>query len=391
MGLGFGPYVGVPAHMKLTLRVKLTPDKSQHDSLVSTLERANAAAIEVSAVAWNRRIFRNYDLRAVTYGDVKALGFGAQVAQTIIRKVADSYKLDKRTKRSFAKHGAIAYDDRCLSWQIPEVGSRGTVSIWTVDGRLKNVPFVGSPEHVALIREHRKGESDLLMVDGELYLSATVDLPDVPVNLTANTRAEDWLGVDMGIVNIAVTSDGVKSSGSRLNRYRKRQQRLRAELQRKGTKAAKRRLKARRRREARHVTNTNHIIAKQIVAEAERTGRGIAVEDLTGIRNRGRLRKPQRTTLNSWAFHQLGQHLAYKAARAGVAFVQVDPAYTSQECAECGHTEKQNRPDQATFVCRDCGVIAESADHNAAKVIAKRGPAAWAAVSQPQPKTAKAA
>jgi putative transposase len=69
------------------------------------------------------------------------------------------------------------------------------------------------------------------------------------------------------------------------------------------------------------------------VAEAERTGHGIAVEELTGIRERVRLRKPQRATLHSWAFAQLGSFLAYKAKQAGVAFVEVDPAYTSQMCS----------------------------------------------------------
>ena len=72
-------------------------------------------------------------------------------------------------------------------------------------------------------------------------------------------------------------------------------------------------------------------------AEAERTGRGIALEDLGGIRDRVRLRRPQRVTLHSWAFHQLGAFVAYKAARAVVATVYVDPAYTSQGCSHCGH------------------------------------------------------
>ncbi|MFG2003601.1 hypothetical protein ACGFNU_31010 [Spirillospora sp. NPDC048911] len=50
---------------------------------------------------------------------------------------------------------------------------------------------------------------------------------------------------------------------------------VRAELQAKGTKSAKRKLKARARREARHATHINHRIAKTVVADAERTGRGI--------------------------------------------------------------------------------------------------------------------
>ncbi|GAB3714666.1 hypothetical protein GCM10028793_50850 [Nocardiopsis oceani] len=50
----------------------------------------------------------------------------------------------------------------------------------------------------------------------------------------------------------------------------------------------------------------------------------------------------------------------------------VDPAYTSQECAQCHHIEKANRVDQARFICRGCGVVAH-ADRNASQVIARRG------------------
>src|SRR5258708_4814907 len=113
----------------------------------------------------------------------------------------------------------------------------------------------------------------------------------------------------MGIVNIATTSTGSRACGARLNRYRKRQNRLRQKLQAKKT--ALRLLKKRRRKEARFAADINHQISKRIVVEAKRTGQGIAVEELTGIRTRVRFRKPQ---------------------RAGVALVEVDPAYTSQTC-----------------------------------------------------------
>jgi putative transposase len=115
---------------------------------------------------------------------------------------------------------------------------------------------------------------------------------------------------------IVTTSDGARHAGSRLNQVRHRNRRLRAKLQRKGTRSARRLLRKRRIRERRFATDTNHCISKQLVAEAERTGRGIALEDLEGIRERVRLRKPQRATLHSWAFHQLGQFVAYKAQRA---------------------------------------------------------------------------
>jgi IS605 OrfB family transposase len=193
-----------------------------------------------------------------------------------------------------------------------------------------------------------------------------------------------FLGVDLGIVNIATTSDGDRMSGSRLNRYRRRQLRLRKRLQAKKTASARRLLKVRRRKEARFAADVNHQVSKRIVAEAERTGRGIAVERLTGIRDRVRLRKPQRATLHTWAFAQLGQYIRYKAERAGVGFVEVDPAYTSQTCAQpgCGHIDRKNRRSQAVFICCQCGVVAH-ADHNAACNIAQRGAVSWGEVMRP--------
>ena len=181
---------------------------------------------------------------------------------------------------------------------------------------------------------------------------------------------DGFIGVDLGIVNIATTSTGYQAAGRGLNRYRKRQLALRAKLQKKGTKSAKRLLKKRRRKEARHAKNINHIISKTIVTEAERTGRGIALEDLTGIRDRVRLRKPQRVALHSWAFAQLADFIVYKARRAGVPVVFVDPAYTSRQCAECGHIDRLNRVSQALFTCRGCGVVAH-ADRNASRVLAQ--------------------
>lgn len=264
------------------------------------------------------------------------------------------------------------FDDRCLSWQL----DRKTVSIWTTAGR-QAMPFACSDTQLATLRAHRQGESDLIHRDGMWFLYATCDVPDAPLIDPCG-----FLGVDLGIANIATTSDGTVFAGKGLNRVRHRNQRLRQKLQAKRTKSATRILKKRNRKEARFATDTNHVISKRIVTEAERTGRGIALEDLTGIRRRVRLRKPQRVTLHSWAFAQLGQFIAYKAVHAGLPVVYVDPAYTSQGCSSCGHTERANRPNQSTFGCQSCG-FSEHADRNAARNIASRGVSGWAAVMQP--------
>ncbi len=141
-----------------------------------------------------------------------------------------------------------------------------------------------------------------------LYASVEVPEPDL-------IDPAGFLGVDMGIANIAYDSDGTRYAGDKLNGYRRRQLRLRKRLQEKDTKSARRLLARRNKKESRHATDVNHRIAKTIVTEAVRTGRGIAVEELTGIRDRVRLRKPQRVTLSSWSFHQLGSFLSYKARR----------------------------------------------------------------------------
>lgn len=245
------------------------------------------------------------------------------------------------------------------------------MSIWTTSGRLRGIQFACSTDALMTLQDHRRGESDLIERDGVFYLIATCDVPEAEPY-----EPDGFVGVDLGIVNIATTTTGYQASGRGLNRYRKRQLALRAKLQRKHTKSAKRRLKERSRREQRHVKNTNHVIAKTIVTEAERTSAGISLEEIKGIRQRVRLRKPQRAALRSWAFAQLGEFIVYKARRAGVPLVYVDPAYTSQMCCECEHVDRRNRVDQGLFICRGCGVVAH-ADRSASHNIASRGVTVW--------------
>lgn len=153
------------------------------------------------------------------------------------------------------------------------------------------------------------------------YLIATVDLPDPAVRTGAHLdTAAGWIGLDLGIENIAVTSDralaaelmGTYGAGApdgaagrgHVKDRRTRNREIRQKLQAKNTKSAKRLLRQRVRREARFAADVNHQISKRIVAEAERTGRGIAVEESTGIRERVRLRKPQYATHSSWVLHR---------------------------------------------------------------------------------------
>ncbi len=383
------------------VRVRVLPTDLEAAALDATLSACNSAASWLSAAMHKQRVHRKYDAHKHFYTELRAcFGLSAQPAIRVIGKVADAYSSlranlaagsygppgsPRRTKVaaapiSFCHDAAQPFDARCLSWQIPDdVGGReATVSIWTTHGRLKGVRVLAASRDLALLRSRPIAETDLIYRDGKWFLYATVEAPQAtPIN-----PVNGFVGVDLGIVNIATTSDGNRASGARLNRYRRRQQRLRKRLQAKKSSSARRLLKKRRCKEQRFAADVNHRISKRIVAEAQRTGRGIAVEQLTGIRERVRLRKPQRATLHSWAFAQLGGFLAYKAQGAGVVFVHVDPAYTSQTCHACGWVAKRNRRSQAVFECGRCGFVGH-ADHNAAINIATRGVERWGEVTRP--------
>jgi len=351
--------------MKLTAKVKLLPTAEQRGYLLDTMRHFNAACDYISELGWEAKKFRQFDLHKLSYYAVKdRFDLSAQMTVRAVAKVADAYKLDKKTQRTFRELGAITYDDRVLSWKM----TAQTVSIWTLEGR-QTIPFVCG-EYQKNLLAGQQGETDLAYVRGEFYLLTTVNVeqPD-PVEV------EGVLGVDLGIVNIATDSDGVVYSGKHLNSVRHRHKRLRKKLQKKQTKGAKRRLKRLGRKEQRFANHTNHVLAKRLVEKAKCTKRAIALEELKGIRSRVKARKSQRSTLHSWSFADFGSKLVYKAQKAGVRVVFVDPRYTSQQCSCCGHTEKANRPNQSTFCCKQCGHSA-NADKNAALNIAVRGRAA---------------
>jgi predicted transposase len=161
--------------MKLTAKVKLQPTPEQHQALLETLEQANAACNYLGDAAWQNRAFNKYSLQKLAYYEVKAqFSLTAQVVVRCISKVADAYKLDRKTRRTFEPHGSIAYDARILRWYV----EKQEVSIWTTQGR-RRIPFVAGQRQLELLK-HQRGESDLVLIDGVFYLFAAceIDAPD---------------------------------------------------------------------------------------------------------------------------------------------------------------------------------------------------------------------
>ena len=345
----------------MTAQIKLVPTPQQANSLKITLEAANAACNAISEHAWDRQVFGKYPLQEALYYRIREqFGLAAQMVVRCLGKVADSYKLDKKTKRVFNEHGSIPYDSRIVAYRQ----KTETVSIWVLSGR-ETMPYQCGDRQRELLK-HQKGESDLWFHNGEWYLLATCEI-DEPTP----AQVETFLGIDRGIINIAVDSDGEIHKSSGVNNIRHRHRNLRRKLKIKGTKSAKRRLRKLAGKEQRFANNTNHCISKGIVVKAQDTKRGIALEDLGGIRDRITVRKSQRATLHSWAFDGLEQKILYKARLYGVKVVHVDPRNTSRTCPECGCIDKHNRSSQSHFKCVACG-FSGLADHIAAINIGRR-------------------
>lgn len=353
--------------MILSVKIKLTPSELQAKMLLDTIRIANSACNRISEIAWDSKVFGQFNLHKLSYYNIKSeYSLTSQVIVRCISKVADAYKLDRKTKRSFRELGAITYDSRILSYKL----DRRQVSIWTVEGRQK-IDFVC---HNTEYLQYIKGESDLCFIKGKFYLLQTIDIPS-----EKEDSVDDFIGVDLGITDIYCLSSGEKFSSKTLNAYKIKRQKICSSLQSKCTKNAKRVLKRLSGRERRTQMIVNHTISKQVVRFAKEQGKGVALEDLAGIgKSLDRFSKKQRGLYKGWAFYQLRTFITYKAQLLGVKVVIVDPRYTSQTCHICNCIGKRS---SKIFKCEACGTF--DADINAAINISKVG----VAISQPENST----
>ena len=316
--------------MKLTAQLKLQPTAAQADALRRTLERTNEACDWIGKRAWESETFRQYDLHKLCYRDVRErFGLAAQVTVRAISKVSDAYKLDRDVQRTFRPLGSIAYDARILAF------AESAVSIWSLDGRV-----LYSPD--------RSLVGDLVFRDGHWYLLATCAIP------AASPATGPAMGVDLGIRNTAATSHGTLHAGLARRQFKEKRHKVRASPQSRNNRRARKALRRQSGRERRRITWENHNLSKALVAEAEGTQSGaIRMERLAGIRRRSKIfNKHTNRMMSGWSFGQLQMFVAYKAERCGIKIEYVDPAYTSQTCAQCGALGVR-RGD--VFSCTTCG------------------------------------
>ncbi len=343
-----------------TISIKL--DIGEHEAALQATQKAcNAAASWIASVCWEEDITNTNTAHHRVYGETRArFGLGAQLAVCARAKAVEAIKATS-TKKSdtcpqFGPRGSIRYDARTY-----RLMSLDRVSLNTLQGRAICHLILGKRQHDMLIdRTWKIGGADLVWRRGIYYLNVTQskEAPEV-------TQTNDTLGVDLGIVSLATDSQGESFSGAQVKAVRERYHTRRKILQKVGTRSAKRRLKKMSGREKRFQKDTNHVISKALVRKAAQSCKALALEDLTGMRERVTVRHENRYERHSWAFYQLRTFIHYKAAWAGVPVRLIDPKNTSRICSQCGHCEKANRQSQASFLCKQCGFCC-NADLNAA-------------------------
>jgi IS605 OrfB family transposase len=344
--------------MQRTLKLKLNVEPDDSDRLLRTIEQFNHATNYCAVWGYTHDTRSKRRVHDATYYNVREkYGLPASLA-TSARDVAcealRALKLKKLPR--FDLYGAIRYNKRVMNLWM----DRKEVSLSTINGRVR-ASFV-LPEYYEQYRDWVIKSSTLSYREGLFYLHVTVGRKAPP------TIEGGVLGIDRGIVNIAVLSNNVFFNSRKVKNTRAKYAYLRGRLQQKGTRSAKRKLKRLSKREKRFMADMNHRISKEIASMPYAV---FALEDLKSIRVQKRRGRRFDRKLNNWAFYQLEAFLRYKTEAVGKKVVLVDSRYSSQKCSRCGHTYKGNRNGH-DFHCKNCG-YRNHADMNAAFNIAQAG------------------
>ncbi|MGG8167804.1 transposase [Klebsiella aerogenes] len=218
---------------------------------------------------------------------------------------------------------------------------------------------------------------------GSWYISFQVEI-EVEQAAHPSTSA---IGLDVGISKLATLSDGTIFEP--VNSFKKNQAKL-ARLQRQMGRMVKlsansKKQKVKISRLHSHIANIRRDYLHKVTTTISKKHAMIVIEDLRvssmSKSAAGTLEKPGRNVaaksgLNrailDQGWHEMRRQLEYKQLWRGGEVQVVNPAYTSQKCAGCGHTVKENRQSQAVFVCVACGYEA-NADINGARNILAAG------------------
>ena len=358
----------------LTIVCKINPTPEQVAKIEATLQAFADACNYINEVV-EPKITHNVTIQNQVYREVRErFGLASNLAIRAINRVSSNRKTAKRMNKPVKKFlpTSADYDARIFSFREKD----WSVSLTLVGGRERFLVDVGSYQKGKLSGFSPTSATLVKHQNGTYSVNIQVknDAPSLQ-------KSQGVIGVDLGRRDVAVTSEGESFSGEQITKVRDRYSRARASLQKKaseGTRSTRRRcrqtLKRLSGRERRFQSWVNHNVSKHIVGRAKLNQCSIAIEDLTGIRERTNQQprnKTERRRSNSWAFYQLRQFLFYKALGSGVEIVLVNPAYTSQSCHKCLYVHPvkgKSYRNGKTFNCGHCYWKGD-ADFNGANVI----------------------
>ena len=346
-----------------------------------TMEQYRLACNYVSEYLFNNNFPLNKnEVQKVIYNTIREkFNLKSQMTISCIRSVIARYKTvktqmarrpykyqDQNTGEWYREVRDLNWLHKPISFNRPQVDlqrnrdwsylSSGQLSINTLDGRVKVDPICRGFNQY-LDGTWKFGLAKLLKSSGKWYLhiSATKEVADFNKQTVKHV-----VGLDRGLRFLATSYDEQGKTaffdGQAIMRKRAKYQKLRATLQAKGTKSAKRRLKKLSGRENRWISDVNHCLSKTLV---QKYGANtlFVLENLNGVSfERTDLPKALRNQNKSWAFYQLEQFLTYKAHLHNSEVVEVSAKYTSQRCPKCGVIKKDNRNhEKHEYHCDNCG------------------------------------
>jgi len=355
--------------MKATLRLKLHLSPASEAALHETMRQFTACFNAVCRYGWDIGERNGVRLHHATYSNLRQR-FDRLPSQLVVssrmkatealKSVEERHKQGRKVSCPHSLLCPIRYDARSYWITL----SAGTASLATVCGRASVTFHV--PDYCQRYADWKPCSADLCLYKGAFFLHVVVEAKGPEPN------CEGVLGVDLGIAEIAVDSEGNNYSGEAVKSVRRRVKRIRKLLQKRGTKSAKRHLKKIARKQSRFVRDVNHVVSKSLVRSASQSRKALALEELTHLRDRAdTVSREMRWLLGNWAFLQLRQFIEYKAQAKGVPVLLVDPRNTSRTCSRCGYCDKANRKSQSQFQCLQCGLTI-NADINAARNVKTR-------------------
>ena len=352
----------------LTIVCKLNPSQKVVKKIDTTLEMF-AAACNYANQEVKPSITSKTTIQSLVYQTIREkYSLSANLAVRACARVGANRKTAKKNQKPVKvfKPTSADYDARIFAFREKD----WSVSLTLVGGR-EHIPIVASNYQIGKLKGKSPTSAQLCKHrDGNYYIHIQVkDEAPKPIN------SDNVIGVDLGRTDIAVTSDNKKWSGKEIRDVRDKYSKQRANLQKrasKGTRSSRRRcrqlLKRLSGREKRFQRHINHVISKTIVLDAQKSNSIVAIEDLTGIRNRTKQQprsKTERRRSNSWTFYQLRNFLEYKGLINGVEVVPVSPRYSSQTCHKCMHLGLRSGK---RFKCTNTGCSWHGdADENASK------------------------